>query len=100
MSQAPAAGPTRLFRLSDRATLRITGGDRTTWLNGVVTCDIAKMKLGEARYGLAVTQKGRILADFYVIYLQDALIAALPGSQLESVHQAFEKYLVMEDCEL
>jgi folate-binding protein YgfZ len=91
---------TRLFRLSDRAALRIAGTDRVTWFNGVVTCDVAKMKAGDARYGLAVTQKGRILADFYVIYLQDTLIAALPASELESVHQAFEKYLVMEDCEL
>ncbi len=91
---------TRLFRLSDRAALRIAGSDRVTWFNGVVTCDIAKMNVGDARYGLAVTQKGRILADFYVIYLQDTLIAALPASELESVRQAFEKYLVMEDCEL
>ena len=91
---------TQLFRLSDRAVLRIAGADRVTWLNGVVTCDVAKMNAGDARYGLAVTQKGRILADFYVICLQDTLIAALPASELESVHQAFEKYLVMEDCEL
>jgi tRNA-modifying protein YgfZ len=94
------AQQTQLFRLSDRAVLRIAGADRVTWLNGVVTCDVAKMKNGDARYGLAVTQKGRILADFYAICLQDTLIAALPASELESVHQAFEKYLVMEDCEL
>ncbi|MEO8876310.1 MAG: glycine cleavage T C-terminal barrel domain-containing protein [Polyangiaceae bacterium] len=89
-----------LIALADRAVLRITGADRATWLNGVVTCDIAKMKTGDAAYGLAVTQKGRILADFYVIYVQDALIVALPGDQISGVHEAFEKYLVMEDCEL
>jgi folate-binding protein YgfZ len=91
---------TQLFRLSDRAILKVAGSDRVTWLNGVVTCDIAKMKNGDARYGLAVTQKGRILADFYAIHMQDTLIVALPKSELENVHQAFEKYLVMEDCEL
>lgn len=95
-----SASVTQLFRLSDRAILKIGGSDRVTWFNGVVTCDIAKMKNGDARYGLAVTQKGRILADFYVIYMQDTLLAALPKTELENVHQAFEKYLVMEDCEL
>ncbi len=32
--------------------------------------------------------------------MQDALIAAFPKAELANVHAAFEKYLVMEDCEL
>jgi len=97
---AAAKGSALAIRTPDRAVLRITGSDRATWLNGVVTCDVAKMKVGDARYGLAVTQKGRILADFYVLYVQDALIVSLPATQLADIHATFEKYLVMEDCEL
>ena len=83
-----------------RRILRITGDDRVTWLNGMVTCDVAKLREGGLQYGLAVTQKGRILADFQLICEKDALLVALPFAVAEDVRAAFEKYVIMEDCEL
>ena len=35
--------------------LVVRGGDRRTWLNGLVTCDMNKLAPGTALYGLAVT---------------------------------------------
>jgi transposase InsO family protein len=39
--------------------LAVTGNDRVSWLNGLVTCDLAHGSVGDAVYGLVVTQKGR-----------------------------------------
>ncbi|HEX7665198.1 MAG TPA: glycine cleavage T C-terminal barrel domain-containing protein, partial [Polyangiaceae bacterium] len=89
-----------VVRLADRAVLRVTGEDRLTWLNGVVTCDIAKLGEGAAQYGLAVSPKGRVLADFWVVRTKDALLLTLPITEAENVKTALEKYMVMEDCEL
>ncbi|MGH7284346.1 MAG: YgfZ/GcvT domain-containing protein [Polyangiaceae bacterium] len=88
------------LREHDRRVLRVTGDDRTTWLNGIVTCDVAKLLPGAFLYGLAVTQKGRIMADFNVILEDDAILVTLPESEASAVKAAWEKYLVMEDCEL
>lgn len=87
-------------RERDRTVLRVTGEDRVTWLNGIVTCDVAKLTPGTFLYGLAVTQKGRIMADFSVILEHAAILVTLPTSQASAVRAAWEKYLVMEDCEL
>src|SRR5437899_9700226 len=85
----------------DAATLVVTGGDRQTWLNGLVTCDLAPLKANQAAYGLAVTQKGRIMADVTVLVTaKERLLVALPRSTAAEVRESFEKYLIMEDAEV
>lgn len=84
----------------DLAVFEVTGDDRATWLNGLVTCDVAKLAPGAAAYGLAVTQKGRIVTDLFVVARKGSITVALPGGVRDAVLAAFERYLVMEDAEL
>lgn len=95
-----AATGAHVVRLTDRVVLRVTGEDRITWLNGVVTSDIAKLERGVAQYGLAVSPKGRVLADFWALRAPDALLVTLPAAVAADVKTSLEKYMVMEDCEL
>src|SRR5215470_14598973 len=88
------------YAAHDMATCKVTGGDRQSWLNGLVTCDLAPLQAGQAAYGLAVTQKGRILSDLVVLLEADAAIVILPASMAEEVRSAFERYLIMEDAEI
>jgi folate-binding protein YgfZ len=85
---------------SDLGVLVVTGGDRQTWLNGLLTCDLAPLKRGGAAYGLAVTQKGRILADALVLVDDERVLVAVPRSAIEEVRASFERYLIMEDAEI
>ena len=48
---------------NDRAAIVVSGNDRTSWLNGLVTSDLAKLAPGHASYGLLVEKKGRIQTD-------------------------------------
>jgi folate-binding protein YgfZ len=85
----------------ESVVLVVTGSDRQSWLNGLVTCDLAPLKAGQAAYGLAVTQKGRILADVTVLVADDArVLVALPKSAAAEVRESFERYLIMEDVEV
>jgi folate-binding protein YgfZ len=83
-------------------TLSVTGGDRITWLNGMVTCDLLKRPAGAAVYGLAVARSGKVLADMVVVF--DApgarLLAVVPGAVAETLRQHLDHYLVMEDAEM
>jgi hypothetical protein len=83
----------------ERAAFEVRGGDRKTWLNGLVTCDMAKLGAGQAVYGLAVGPKGRILADLFVANEPDRIVLFAPREVRESLRTAFEHYLVMEDAE-
>jgi len=85
---------------ADLATLVVTGGDRRTWLNGLITCDLAPMKDGEATYGLFVTQKGRVLSDAIVLLDGERVLLAVPRAAVADLRASLEHYLIMEDAEL
>jgi len=84
----------------DLAVITVTGEDRASWLNGLVTCDVAKLERGAARYGLVVTQKGRIVTDLFVVCGKDALFVVVPARARDAIVATLEKYLVMEDAEM
>lgn len=84
----------------DLALMVVTGDDRASWLNGLVTCDVAKLADGACAYGLAVTQKGRIITDLFVVKRGDAIDVVLPARVRDAVMDALGKYLVMEDAEM
>jgi folate-binding protein YgfZ len=83
------------------ATLVVTGADRETWLNGLLTCDVVKAREGEATYGLAVTQKGRVIADVLVLKTSQAqTLVVVPAQTRDALVTQLERYLIMEDAEL
>jgi tRNA-modifying protein YgfZ len=86
--------------LSDRAAIVVTGKERTSWLNGLVSCDVAKLAPGKAQYGLLVEKKGRIQTDFFIVASDDALALAVPRDLREAVLATLDHHLIMEDAEL
>ena len=86
----------------DRAAIVVTGKDRTSWLNGLVTCELAKRERGEGAYGLLVEKKGRIQTDLFILPDADesALLLAVPASLRETLLATLDHYLIMEDAEL
>jgi folate-binding protein YgfZ len=82
------------------ATLVVTGGDRQAWLNGLITCDLAPLKAGDAAYGLFVAQKGRIVADAFVLLESTRLFLAVQRGVLGEIRASLEKHVIMEDVEI
>ena len=73
---AAIRGGVGLFRLADRGLLSVTGGDRSRWLDGMLSNDIAGLEPGDARSGchaLLLTRQGRIVSDPHVLLRPDAL---------------------------
>ncbi len=66
----------------ERATFVVSGADRQTWLNGLISCDLAPLKGGDAAYGLFVEKKGRILADAVVLVDAERILLAVPRGAL------------------
>jgi len=90
-----------------RVCVRLTGKDRFSWLNGVLTSDVKSLegKAGpRAQLGCALDQKGKIQADV-VVFVDDAeggptVHAWLPRRSAEALLAAWDRYIVMEDVEL
>lgn len=82
------------------AAFVVTGKDRQTWLNGLVTCDLAPLKVGDAAYGLFLEKKGRVVADVTVVLDSERLLLALPRAVAADVRAMLEHHLIMEDAEV
>jgi len=57
-----------------RGVLRIAGQDRVSFLQGLVTNDVAKAAAGQAVYAALLTAQGRFLHDFFILPQADALL--------------------------
>ncbi len=71
--------------LGDRAVLRLSGKDRTSFLQGLVTADIAGLAAGAARWAALLTPQGKILFDFLVLEQGDAYLVDCARQQLEEL---------------
>jgi folate-binding protein YgfZ len=89
---------------ADLATLIVTGNDRISWLNGLLTCDLLKPQPSPAAavYGLVVGRNGRVLADATAVFDEPGarLLLAVPRLAVEAVRKHLDHYLVMEDAEV
>jgi folate-binding protein YgfZ len=52
--------------LSDRGVVKVVGDDARKFLNGLVTCDMAKVSPAAARFAALLTPQGKIVVDFIV----------------------------------
>ncbi|MFO0629868.1 MAG: hypothetical protein U0325_30140 [Polyangiales bacterium] len=84
----------------DLVVLEARGGDRATWLNGLVTQDTRAVPPGRAVYAAAVAVKGRILTDLWVCALPDALLLLVPRDRAGDLFAHLDRYIVMEDVTL
>ena len=107
MSSHPALDSIRdcaaVFFDTRRACISVTGDDRLSWLNGVLTCDLAdfaKSSGNHAAYGCALNVKGRVLADAIVVASGKRLAAFVPRTRVQSIIDLWNGYIVMEDCEI
>lgn len=87
---------------TDVAVIEVTGDDRATWLNGLVTCDVLRCDAQRPSYGLVLQRNGRIMSDAVVAVDEagERLLAAVPGSLLDSLMAHLDHYLVMERAEI
>jgi folate-binding protein YgfZ len=86
----------------DLAALVVTGGDRLSWLNGLITCDLVKRASGVAAYGLVLARNGRVLSDATVVVdeARASVFLAVPRRVAPELREHLEHYLIMEDAEI
>jgi tRNA-modifying protein YgfZ len=78
--------------LVDRAVLRLSGRDRATFLQGLVTADLSGLANGEARWAALLTPQGKILFDFLVVEQGDGTLIDCARDQLTELAKRFAFY--------
>jgi folate-binding protein YgfZ len=80
------------------ATLVVTGADRLSWLQGILSSDVERLSSGDGSWALVLTKQGKILADVTVVASDDAVYLGLVRGAASRVVEWLEQFLVMEDA--
>ncbi|TKB70516.1 MAG: aminomethyl transferase family protein [Nitrospira sp.] len=80
--------------LSHRGRLRVTGDDRTKWLQSIISNDILPLAGGRGVYSSLLTHKGKMLTYFRLYALPDALLVEDAGDIGDTTLQALRKFLL------
>lgn len=81
-------------------TLRVTGPDRNSWLNGLLTCDTTGVALGRGAWGLALSRTGKVQSDVWVLGDDEQMLVAVSAGTHEALHAELDRMLIMEEAEL
>ena len=89
--------PHLLFDLEGRGSVVLTGKDRATFLHGLVTNDVKKLKPGTGCAAAFLTAKGKLLAECLVLCEDERLVLDTPPELAATVEGLLRTYLVFND---
>jgi folate-binding protein YgfZ len=82
---------------SAEGRLRLSGADRVTWLQGLVTNDVAALQPGQGCYAAYLTPQGRMISDLRILATREALLLDVPTVARATVAARFEQFIITED---
>ena len=89
-----------VVRRTDLGVLVISGADRASWLQGLVTNDVASLAPGDCRYAAYLTPQGRMITDMNVIARADRLLLAVPASLAALLRDRLDGLIFAEDAQV
>ena len=78
--------------LTDRAVLYIQGSDRESFLQGLISNDISKLKDNKPIFSLLLTPQGKVLFDFIIWQIDNDILIDCTEKQSDLLIQKLEFY--------
>jgi len=91
---------TGIMDLSHLGRLSITGRDRSSFLHGLLTNDIASLKENQGVRACLLTPKARVLGDMYIHNLGDRLLLDTGESSSERLKIILDQFIITEDVQI
>lgn len=98
LPQLPAQ-PSR-FLLQQAGLIRLTGADRTTFLQGQLTCDLRPLQPGDQTLGAHCDAKGKVWNAFRLLVQPEQILLLSRSSALPVALATLKKYAVFSKVEL
>jgi folate-binding protein YgfZ len=87
-------------RLPNRGFLRLSGPDRLTFLQGLVSNDVNKVAPGRAVYSCLLTPQGKFLHDFFLVADGDSLLVECEADRRADLAQRLKMYKLRSKIEI
>src|SRR5436305_417851 len=85
---------------SERGRLVVSGADRATFLQGLLTNDVAALGSGAGCYAAYLTPQGRMIADVFAYELGDRMLLVVPGAVKDALLTKLDRLIFTEDVQL
>ena len=89
-----------LVRRGDRGVLGVTGTDRLSWLQGLLTNDVAALPVGGVCEAAYLTPQGRMITDMRVVHLEDRTLLDVPASLAAALAARLDALIFSEDAQV
>jgi tRNA-modifying protein YgfZ len=89
-----------VVRRIDRGVLSISGRDRATWLQGLVTNDVLALAEGQSGYAAYLTPQGRMITDMNVVARADRLLLDVPAPLAAALRDRLDGLIFAEDTQV
>jgi glycine cleavage system T protein len=86
--------------LSHRGLLQLTGADRVSFLQGMVSNDVKALKPGEGQYATILNQQGKVLGDTRVLCSENSFYLDLWEIIKDKIAGHLNRYLVADEVEI
>ena len=78
----------------------MSGSDRASYLQGLLTNDIVALKAGQGCYAAYLTAQGRMIADLYVYEIGDLILLTMAARVKDTVLAKLDQFIFSEDVQL
>lgn len=85
---------------SGTGRILLTGGDRRSYLQGLLTNDIAALTPGTGCYAAMLTAQGRMMTDMRVLELGDAVLLGVPLQVTPAIRDHLDRFIFSEDVQV
>jgi folate-binding protein YgfZ len=89
--------PSRFCDLSARAKLRVTGTDRSRFLNGQTTNDLRRASVNTTQESCVLNAKGHLEAHLFLFATDDAIWIDTDSALRETLPARLERYIIADD---
>jgi folate-binding protein YgfZ len=92
--------PAPIAHLKSRALVRLSGEDWRTFLQGLLTQDVATLNVGQLRFSALLTPQGRLLFDLFVLGLADGALLDVAADRRSALVQRLSMYRLRAKVEV
>ena len=89
-----------VVRRGDRGVLVVTGPDRLTWLQGLLTNDVLALPIGGICDAAYLTPQGRMITDLRVVNEAERTLLDVPAVLAASLRERLDALLFSEDAQI
>ena len=83
----------------NRGLLRLSGPERISWLQGMVSNDVEKLHPGQGVYAAHLNAQGKIVGQMTILVDDDFIWLSMEASNVKKLADVLDRMIVMEDVQ-